>query len=60
MVETPLRRAKKIIDKANEKSQITQDTAQLILNDAIMNSEKIIEEANIKAKQIADSVFETK
>ena len=52
--------AKKIIDKANEKSQITQDTAQLILNDAIMNSEKIIEEANIKAKQIADSVFEAK
>ena len=52
--------AKKIIDKANEKSQITQDTAQLILNDAIMNSEKIIEEANIKAKQIADSSFEAK
>ena len=52
--------AKKIIDKANEKSQITQDTAQLILNDAIMNSEKIIEEATIKAKQIADSVFEAK
>lgn len=52
--------AKKIIDKANEKSQITQDTARLILNDAIMNSEKIIEEANIKAKQIADSVFEAK
>jgi len=25
-----------------------------------MNSEKIIEEANIKAKQIADSVFEAK
>ena len=52
--------AKKIIDKANEKSQITQDTAQLILNDAIMNSEKIIEEATIKAKQIADSSFEAK
>ena len=52
--------AKKIIDKANEKSQITQDTARLILNDAIMNSEKIIEEANIKAKQIADSSFEAK
>lgn len=52
--------AKKIIDKANEKSQITQNTARLILNDAIMNSEKIIEEANIKAKQIADSVFEAK
>ena len=52
--------AKKIIDKANEKSQITQDTARLILNDAIMNSERIIEEANIKAKQIADSVFEAK
>ena len=52
--------AKKIIDKANEKSQITQDTARLILNDAIMNSERIIEEANIKAKQIADSSFEAK
>lgn len=52
--------AKKIIDKANEKSQITQDTARLILNDAIMNSEKIIEEATIKAKQIADSSFEAK
>ena len=52
--------AKKIIDKANEKSQITQDTARLILNDAIMNSERIIEEATIKAKQIADSVFEAK
>lgn len=52
--------AKKIIDKANEKSQITQDTAQLILNDAIIDSERIIEEANIKAKQIADSSFEAK
>ena len=52
--------AKKIIDKANEKSQITQDTARLILNDAIIDSERIIEEANIKAKQIADSSFEAK
>lgn len=52
--------AKKIIDKANEKSQITQDTAQLILNDAIIDSERIIEEANIKAKQIADSAFDVK
>ena len=32
----------------------------LILNDAIIDSEKIIEHANIKAKQIACSAFEVK
>ena len=52
--------AKRIIDKASEKSQITQNTARLILNNAIIDSERIIEEANIKAKQIADSAFEGK